>query len=302
MKKVLLHWKKTEEDEAWARQFAGEDSQLVQAYQPANFPPDTNLPDFAIRQRVGIAGNTPTWAALIQGIQDAAVATGRDGLVFLLGGHGGSRCVTDDDQIVPKCQFQDVGTIFFDPDKRLGCNQEILAYTEPRAYLMNVSLHDADLQAIVKNKPGDFLQVGKDHWTNAKQRWEIWSNFDRIGRILRSNQIFRVVFLSCSVGASPQFLDRIADAWGVQVAAFKFHVTVLPPVNLPDRKARFVFKKDKDTPGRGTNVPLARVFTPSLDDPTIAYVARPNVWAKAKLQTATPNVWERIKAGLQGSW
>src|SRR6516165_11868054 len=32
MKKVVLYWKKTSEDETWARQFAGEDTQLVQEF------------------------------------------------------------------------------------------------------------------------------------------------------------------------------------------------------------------------------------------------------------------------------
>jgi hypothetical protein len=295
MKKVVLYWKKTSEDETWARQFAGEDTQLVQEFQPSSFPPGTNLPDFPIRKRIGIAGQTPTWGALIQSIQDAASAAGRDGVVLLLGGHGGSFCVTADDRIVPRCQFSDVGVVTFDPDKQLGFNQEIVNYTKPRSASMNSSLHDEDMQAILGKKLGRIMEMAKGHPTNAKQRWEIWSNFDRIGRILRSNQILRVVFLSCSVGASARFLDDIADAWGVQVAAFKFHVTIIPPDNFPDHKARFVFKRDKDRTGQGTNVPLARVFTPSLNDPNLAYVAEPNVWAKIKMQSATTNVWERVK-------
>jgi hypothetical protein len=121
----------------------------------------------------------------------------------------------------------------------------------------------------------DRSQQGKKKFTNAVQRWEARRNYDRIGEILRHRQIYRIVFLSCSLGASPEFMDNIATDWGVQVAAFKFHVTVKPPDNFPDGKARFVFKSDIDTPGQGTNTPWARVLTPSLDDNSIAYVTDP---------------------------
>jgi hypothetical protein len=275
MNKVLLYWKKTSEDEAWAIQFTGDDPSLVSEYAPAKNPPGTTLPDFPIRKRVAITTAAPTWAALMRGVDASAALAGRDGLVFLLGGHGGSACVDDNDHIDPRCRFKDVGTVFFDPDSRLGFNQDIVTYRNTKAELMNSSLHDVDMKAILSRTPGLVRPLGKKHHTTAAQRWEAWNNYDRIGKILRYRQIHRIVFLSCSLGGSPDFMDGIAEDWGVQVAAFKSHVTVIPPETFPDRKARFVFKHDIKTPGQGTNIPSARVFTPSLDDSALAYVAQP---------------------------
>jgi hypothetical protein len=294
MKKVILYWAKTNEDETWARQFAGDDAQLVQEYQPSKAPPGTELPDFPIRQRIAINAGTPTWAALIQGIQGAATAAGRDGVVVLLGGHGGSDCRTHDDQ--PKLQcLPNVATVFFDPDKRLGFNQHIVTYTQPRRDHMNTSLHDEDEQAIQGKGPIRMLEVGKDRPTTPRQRMEMWRNYERIGGILRSNRILRFVFLSCALGSSRQFLDQVADAWGVQVAAFNSQVTVMPPDNYTDRKARFVFRSDAKRPGYGTNIPRARVFTPSLDNPAIAYVGKPNPGTTAG-SLVTAMLRERVRS------
>jgi len=275
MNKVLLYWNKTREDDTWARQFAGDDSSLVSFYAPQNFPPGTNLPDFPIRKRIAIAAHVPTWDAFMHGIEDAAALAGSGGLIFLLGGHGGSACVDQNDHIDPRCRDREVGTVFFDPDFRLGFNQDVVTYRDIKRDLMNQSLHDVDMKAILDRKTGSVRPLGKKHHTNAGQRWEAWNHYDRIGKILRYRNIFRIVFLSCSLGGSPDFMDDIARDWGAQVAAFKFHVTVIPAENLDDRKARFVFKSDMNTPGQGTNVATARVFTPSLDDNSIAYVAKP---------------------------
>jgi hypothetical protein len=93
-------------------------------------------------------------------------------------------------------------------------------------------------------------------------------------------------------------VDQIATDWGVDIAAFKFRTACGFDAGS---KARLWLNRDaKD--GQGTNTMEARVYSPNLDDPNIAYVATPrgiNIWERVKNGScASPhgNIWERAKA------
>lgn len=93
----------------------------------------------------------------------------------------------------------------------------------------------------------------------------------KIGTTLRNNSVRRLTLTMCSIGASPGFVDKLAKQCGSEVAAFK----ILTAVQLDQGGNARLFLARDSTPGTGTNIDEARVYSPYLDDHSITYVGHP---------------------------
>lgn len=94
---------------------------------------------------------------------------------------------------------------------------------------------------------------------NSRDRLEIRRAFDRIGRVLRRNQIANVTLLTCRVGGATQFVDKIAEDWGVQVTAYTRRVGY-----VPDEGGQVRLYLYGDSVGSGTNTERARHELPTV--------------------------------------
>ena len=85
-------------------------------------------------------------------------------------------------------------------------------------------------------------------------------------------------------------MDRLAKLMVVEVACFKETTVVFndgfdadpkdPPRRRPNSlkgKSRMILERDKAPLGqdKGTNIPPARIFSPDLDNASIAFVGKP---------------------------
>lgn len=74
--------------------------------------------------------------------------------------------------------------------------------------------------------PGGTLRLDSAHFkhrnnlTKARDK-EIMKRFEAIGTIIRANRVRRVLFLSCSVGISWDFLQKIANEWRATIGAYR---------------------------------------------------------------------------------
>ena len=94
----------------------------------------------------------------------------------------------------------------------------------------------------------------------ARQRLEIRAAYDRIGELLREFQVSNVTFLTCRVGNSQEFLDRIASDWGVTITAYQRRVAA-----IEDSEGLMRVYLEGDSEGRGTNTDRARHEVPNVD-------------------------------------
>jgi hypothetical protein len=279
MKKIAVHCIVDPAEVAWAKQFAGEDAAVRKQFPAA---------PFGVRGRAAIPA--VSWESIVSTIEKAAVTAGCGGWIGLVSGHGGSGC-SHEDVLVPMCPVSSrrVATVYLDPHKRISFNQVTVFYKEsPGPPSKSQQENDQDVLSckIAGNKKV------------AQARLNTRKFYERIGVALASNRLRRLAFLVCNIGASTAFMDQIATDWGVDVAAFKFRTACGFDTG---NKARLWLNRDSKD-GQGTNTMAARVFSPSLDDPNIAYVARPrgiNIWERVKngsCPSPRGNVWERVKA------
>jgi hypothetical protein len=114
-------------------------------------------------------------------------------------------------------------------------------------------------------------------WEVLQKRHDAFDALQKIGKALHDNQVNRLTFTVCSAGGSRNYMDRLAKHCQAQVACFKILTEVIDggTFGFNPGKARMVLERDAKTPNSGSNIPLARVGSPSLDDSTIAYVAHP---------------------------
>jgi hypothetical protein len=99
----------------------------------------------------------------------------------------------------------------------------------------------------------------------------------KLAKALQDNPVKRLTFTVCNAGASTRFLDRLAKHCHTQVACFSVLTKVLDDHTFHHTpgKARLILNSDAATDGQGTNTMWARVFSPDLDNTSIAYVANP---------------------------
>jgi hypothetical protein len=108
-------------------------------------------------------------------------------------------------------------------------------------------------------------------------RHDAFDALQKIGKALQDNKVARLTFTVCTAGAATAFMDKLAKHCHAQVACFKLTTMVLDDhmFGLTPGKARMILERDRAKDGRGTNILSARVFSPDLDDISIAHVAKP---------------------------
>lgn len=84
----------------------------------------------------------------------------------------------------------------------------------------------------------------------AKTRQQHWKIYQSIGAAIKAAGLYRILFLTCKVGNSTDFVKKIANDWGVVVTAPKQRVVLTPQKN---QKVRIHL--EGDGPNFGTNVP-----------------------------------------------
>jgi hypothetical protein len=110
-----------------------------------------------------------------------------------------------------------------------------------------------------------------------QMRHDAFDALQAIGQALQANNARRLTFTVCTAGAATGFMDRLAKHCHAQVACFKITTKVLDDhtFGITPGKARLVLDRDSQKDGLGSNTRRARVFSPNLDDATIARVSNP---------------------------
>jgi hypothetical protein len=103
----------------------------------------------------------------------------------------------------------------------------------------------------------------------SRQRLEIREAYDRIGEILRRYRVSNVVFLTCRIGNSEDFLNRVAADWQVSITAYRRRVAA-----NSDQQRQFRVYLHPDAEGQGTNTERARHELPVTDRFNTESVAR----------------------------
>ena len=111
-----------------------------------------------------------------------------------------------------------------------------------------------------------------------------------MGKALKGAGVAGLSLTNCTSGAATRFMDRLAKLMGVEVACFKETTVVFndgfdvdpkdPSKTRPNSlkgKSRMILERDKTPLGgnKGTNIPPARIFSPDLDNASIAFVGTP---------------------------
>jgi hypothetical protein len=264
MKAVVVHEQAAAVEKMWANQWAGLDPVVK-----TQFP---TLVDWPVRVQKVFVITSLTWGNIVATVSDAAQAAGQGGVVVLASGHGGSK-------------DPDAAIINWDPTEPPGAthvrdwtpplvgkglfwDEPITKYTDSRPFAAPPTLQQEDEEKIKKKVQG---------WEVLQKRHDAFDALQKIGKALHDNQVNRLTFTVCSAGGSRNYMDRLAKHCQSQVACFKILTEVIDDgiFGFNPGKARMVLERDAKTPNSGSNIPLARVGSPSLDDSTIAYVAHP---------------------------
>jgi hypothetical protein len=137
--------------------------------------------------------------------------------------------------------------------------------------------HSIRYASTFKDEDEDIAKSKKNLWQIRQKCLEAFDALERIGNALHANKVARLTFTVCNAGGSTNFMDRLAKHCHAEVACFKLPTKVLDDgtFGIIPGKARLILHRDSGRDGQGTNIPQARVVSPNLDDPSIAYVAKP---------------------------
>lgn len=262
MKAVVVHASSKAVELDWANQFAGLDAQVK-----AQFP----AVDFASRSSVVSKITGFTWTDVVTAVSAAASQAGANGVVIIVSGHGGA---------VPN--NPDGGVLNWDPNdgdvdldwtrtkirKGLFWDDMVARYLDPIPFGNPPNQKGID-EKNIREKRGDFQITQKRH--------EAFEALDKIGQALRANNVKRLTFTSCTAGRATRFLKRLAKICGTEIACFNQKTRVFNDVNAGAGKSRLILDADTNRDGLpgSTNILSARVFSPDLDNPAIAFVATP---------------------------
>jgi hypothetical protein len=234
------------------------------------FPP--GQADWGVRVSQVFTIAALSWTHIVKAVSDAAQAAGQDGIVIIASGHGGS---VDADAGILNWDATEVpgGTHVRDwkpgkVGKGLFWDEPISKYTDPIPFGMPPTLKEEDEERIRRQVAG---------WQILKQRHDAFDALDKIAQALQQNKVRRLTFTVCNAGRSTNFLTRLAKHCRTEVACFSLLTRVLDDgtFGYTPGKARLVLDRDSTRDGQGTNTARARVFSPDLDDPTMAFVAKP---------------------------
>jgi hypothetical protein len=265
MKAVVVHVAAAAVELDWAKQFAGLDADVKNQFSAFNWsvrvPRVFTIPAF-------------TWDAIVATVTAAAQAAGVGGVVLIASGHGGAVLQGDPNG--------DGGVVNWDPtDGNVDLDwtpqkiRKALFWDDMVArYLDKIPLGQPDTQKgideqNIANKVTNFQLIQKRH--------DAFDALDKIGKALVANGVARLTFTVCTAGRATAFMNRLAKICQVEVACFKEKTVVLDDgtFNFNPGKARLILERDQLTNGSGTNTMAARVFSPDLDDSSIAKVGVP---------------------------
>lgn len=178
-------------------------------------------------------------AAAVQAIRDATAAAGTNGTLIFNVGHGASNANPYD------------GVVDLAPGRKLRLGGANTANT-----FVNV-FYDVNLSG-----PEGFSGMDNDLKFNAglataSERQRHWQTYKQICQLFRQARLYKVVFITCRVGNSTEFLRKIANDWGTIIEAYKRRMVVAPQ---PNGRTRMYL--EGDAPGSGTNVPAAEENLP----------------------------------------
>ena len=97
-------------------------------------------------------------------------------------------------------------------------------------------------------------------------------------------------FLSCAVGGSPDFVQKIADDWNTEVAAFKRKMVMdLVTTTAPGKKPvvtvqMYLFGKQPTSKDAQAQ---AEIYTPGIEDSPDTFLAKPG--GSMYLRGSVPN-------------
>jgi hypothetical protein len=298
VKAVVVHSASARVELDWSQQFAGAGSE---AAQELTFPG----PHWAVRVRrvftiPGFGAGANRWVPIVDTIKAAGAAAGTGGVVIVASGHGGAVPLLGSTQFDP-----DGGMINWDPTetdvgkawtdratikKGLFWDDFIARYLETRQFA-SPPTRKAEDEAAVKRADEVFQKTGKRPDVSLQEgRLLAFKALDDMGKSLKGAGVRRLAFTNCTAGAATRFMDRLAKIMGVEVACFRettfvfndgFETDPKDPrktrFNSLKGKSRMILERDKKPPGGngGTNIPSARVFSPDLDNASIAHVGRP---------------------------
>jgi hypothetical protein len=295
MKAVVVHSASAAVELDWANQFAGAGSE---AAQETAFPG----PHWAVRVRrvftiPGFKTGNDRWTPIVDTVKAAAAAAGQGGVVIVVSGHGGavpsgSGFDLDGGMINWDPTETDVGKVWTNAatiKKGLFWDDSIARYVETRQFA-NPPTRKAEDEAAIK-KADEAAKTGKRPDVSLPEgRLLAFKALDEMGKALKAAGVARLSFTNCTSGAATRFMDRLAKLMGVEVACFKETTVVYndgfdtdpkdPTKRRPNSlkgKSRMILERDKTLIGenKGTNIPAARIFSPDLDNASIAFVGKP---------------------------
>ena len=264
MKAAVVHGSAAAVERDWAKQFVGLDPDVKSQFSAVDWcvrvPRVFTIPNF-------------TWAGIVATVTSAAQAAGAGGVVIIVSGHGGA--AFDNAGEGGLINWDPTDTVDVDRDwtrekihKGLFWDDPVVRYID-RIPMGNPPNLKGEDERDIANKVKDFDILQKRH--------DAFEALQNIGNALKTSGVARLSFTSCTTGVAQAFMRRLAKLCQVEVAAFNQETMVLDDhtFGLSPGKARMIMETDKAQDGLRTNRLAARVFTPSLDDPKIAFVAQP---------------------------
>ncbi|MBB6093744.1 hypothetical protein HNQ60_002625 [Povalibacter uvarum] len=262
MKAVIVHSNAAAIEKDWANQFAGLDAAVK-----ADF---ASVVDWQERVNRVFTIGAITWSGIVEAVSKAAAAAGSGGVVVIASGHGGS-VPGDDSAGIVNWDASD-GDVARDWSaakvaKGLFWDEVIMGYTDPIPNGNPPTRKAEDEQAVRQKKSNAAM---------AQKRLDAFDALMKIKQALTSNSVKRLTFTVCTAGRATKFMDRMAKHLQTDVACFKSKTLVFDDATFKFKpgKARLVMESDKAKDGVGTNTREARVFSPNLDNPALAYVAK----------------------------
>lgn len=266
MKAVVVHSAAAAVEIDWAKQFAGRDADVK-----SQFP----AVDWSIRSPTVFTISGFTWDAIVSTVTSAAQTAGTGGVVIIASGHGGAVMQGDPNGDGGVINWDPTDVVDIDRDwtpekihKGLFWDDMVARYLDPIPLGNPPNQKGIDEQNIAK-KVQNFQIIQKRH--------DAFEALQKIGQVLKTNSVQRLTFTVCTAGRATAFMNRLAKICQVEVACFKEPTVVLDDgtFGFIPGKARLVLERDQSTNGQGTNILSARVFSPNLDDTSIARVATP---------------------------
>ena len=202
------------------------------------------------RRSVGVSGALGPEQVRDTIVQAARNVTGDHEIIFAVG-HGGATNM-------------DEGTVDLAPAKRFrlarGTKPEI--YVDP--FYDFVFPHDGVVPQ--SDKRVDEKQAEHEQaWSGSHVRLRHWQVYSSIGTAMKTNNIYKVTFLTCRVGNALDFIKKISLDWGTLVKAYKRFVVY--QIDGTTGKCRAFL--EGDAAGAGTNVPLGETQVPQQDFVTV---------------------------------